>query len=414
MATINAIQAREILDSRGNPTVEVVVRLDDSTEGIASVPSGASTGTHEAHELRDGDPRRYAGKGVLSAVANVNGPIAKLLLGVDASQQQDIDDRMCKLDGTPNKAKLGANAILGVSLAVARAAAGSRHLPLHRYLREAFFSSEHGLRLPTPMMNVLNGGAHANWCLDFQEFMLLPQQAAVAERVRCGVEVFHALGAILRKRKLASGVGDEGGYAAALGKNEAALKLLLKAITAAGYAPGKDVQLGIDVAASEFYDRGKYRMHTEGRTFSADQLIARYQQWVKRYPLATIEDGLAEDDWDGWQKLTKALGSSVTLVGDDLFVTNQLRLEQGVQRGVANAVLVKVNQIGSLSETIKTMQYARANKYALAVSHRSGETNDDFIVDLAAAANAEYLKAGSLSRGERLAKWNRLVAISGS
>ncbi len=412
MATIKGITAREILDSRGNPTVEVTVALSDGSSGTAAVPSGASTGSHEAHELRDGDPKRYAGLGVQRAVANVTGPITKAVVGLDASRQRQADERMIALDGTADKSKLGANAILGVSLALARAAAASLHLPLYQYLRQSFFSGERTWRLPTPMMNVLNGGAHANWSLDFQEFMLLPQQAAVAERVRCGAEVFHALGRLLAKRKFSTAVGDEGGYAPTLGSNEAALKLLLLAITAAGYKSGLDVKLGIDVAASEFYHRGKYRLRVEGRTLTSDQLIARYRRWIQRYPLATIEDGLAEDDWDGWQALTKSLGKSVTLVGDDLFVTNRTRLEQGVARGVANAVLVKVNQIGSLSETVETMVYARAHGYALAVSHRSGETADDFIVDLAAASNAEYLKAGSLSRGERVAKWNRLLAIA--
>ena len=411
MAKIKSIKAREILDSRGNPTVEVEAILENKVKAWASVPSGASTGTHEALELRDGDKKRYNGLGVLKAVNNINNLIAKKIIRLEAAEQENIDKTMLKLDGTANKTKLGANAILGVSMVVARAAAISEKKPLYRYLRDKFFPEEKSWRLPVPMMNIINGGAHADWCMDIQEFMILPHQKNVSDRVRCGAEIFFNLKKLLKGMGLSIAVGDEGGFAPKFAGNEEALKVILKAVKSAGYNAGKDVSLGLDAAASGFYENGRYEMKADKTTRTTDDLIDLYGQWLKKYPVMTIEDGLAEDDWDGWQKLTKKLGSKVILIGDDLFVTNVKRLQQGIDMYAANAILIKLNQIGSVTETVEAIKLAQKNKFKVAVSHRSGETVDDFIADLAVAANAEFLKAGSLSRGERIAKYNRLMEI---
>lgn len=409
---IAKIHAQEILDSRGEPTIEVVVTLDDGVRTSASVPGGTSQGAHEAHELRDGDLARYFGRGVLGAVRNVSGPIASAVIGMAVTDQRGIDQAMLALDGTANKSKLGANAILGVSLAVARAAAASAGNPLYRYLRQRCFPSLGGWRMPVPMCNLINGGAHAGWNLDIQEFMVLPGQSRTAERIRCVAEIFQQLKDRLRRRHHAVTVGLEGGFGPVLSGNAAALKLLSDAASAAGYEPGTDFKFGLDVAASEFFSRGKYRLRTERKTLTAAGLITVLKQWSAKYPIATIEDGMAEDDWSGWKALTAELGKTVQLIGDDLFVTNPVRLRDGIQRQVANAILIKPNQIGTLTETVETMELARIHGYQVAVSHRSGETPDDFIVDLAVAGGADYLKAGSVSRGERVAKWNRLMAIA--
>ncbi len=410
---IESIHAHEILDSRGNPTLEVTVLLDNGVSGSASVPSGASTGSHEALELRDGDAKRYGGKGVLKAVKNVHAKIAPVLIGMDVSAQRELDSRMIFLDGTANKSKLGANAILGVSLACARAAANASGLPLYAYLRRAFDLKDKTYRLPTPTMNILNGGAHAGWILDFQEFMVVPQQKKFRERVRCGSEVFHALGRLLKKRGFSTLVGDEGGFAVKLAKNEEALKTIVQAIKDAGYVPGKDVMLAMDPATSEFYDAKtkRYVLKVDGVSLTSDQMIAMWDKLSKKYPIVSLEDGLAEDDWEGWKKLTDRLGDRLALVGDDFFVTNAERLRQGIEEGCANAILIKVNQIGSLSETMDAIVLAQESGYAVSVSHRSGETTDTTIADLAVAVNAEFIKAGSLSRSERLAKYNRLMEI---
>ncbi len=412
MPKIAAIRAREILDSRGNPTVEATVRLSGGAVGTAAVPSGASTGTHEALELRDGDAKRYGGKGVRKAVANVNGRIAKKLVGTVADERR-ADAAMIALDGTPNKSKLGANAILAVSLALAHAIAASRKLPLYRSLMRSYRLPGGKRKLPIPMMNVLNGGVHAGWAIDLQECMLMPQQRTFRERLRAGAEIFHALGKLLKSKGFVTLVGDEGGYAPKLKGNEAALKMLVRAIRAAGYRPGKDVALGMDAAASEFFDAEKnvYAMKRDGKKRVAAQMIVLYKSWIKKYPLVSIEDPLAEDDWANWKRMTRALGKKVQIVGDDLFVTNVARLRRGIRMGVANAILIKVNQIGTLSETIDAIRLAQKNGYAVAVSHRSGETPDTTIADLAVAVNAEFIKTGSLSRGERVAKYNRLLAI---
>jgi len=413
MAKILDVRGREILDSRGNPTVEVKVFLEGGVSAVASVPSGASTGTHEALELRDGDAKRYGGKGVKKAVANVNGAIKKALMGMDASDQRAIDGVMLKLDGTENKSKLGANAILGVSLAVARAASVAAGVPLYEHLRCTFGITRTDKPMPLPMMNVLNGGAHANFAIDVQECIIIPRMKTFAERVRAGSEVFHALAKLLKKKGYATTVGDEGGFAPKLPANEKAFGLLVEAIKAAGYVPGKDVMLGSDVAASEFYDAKtkKYEMKVDKKSLSSKQMIAMYAKWLKKYPFMTLEDPLAEDDWAGWAEYTKAAGKGVTIVGDDLFVTNVKRLQRGIDEKVANAILIKVNQIGSLTETIDAIQLAQKHKYKVAVSHRSGETADTFIADLTVAVGAEFIKTGSLSRSERLEKYNRLMAI---
>ena len=411
--TIEAIHAHEVLDSRGNPTVEVSVMLTDGTSASASVPSGASTGVHEAWELRDGDKKRYGGKGVLKAVRNVNTVIAKALVGMDVMRQREIDARMLALDGTENKKKLGANAILGVSLACAHAGAKAKRMPLYQYLRWVFDLKHKGWRMPIPTMNILNGGAHAGWILDFQEYMVVPKQKLFRERVRAGAEIFHTLGGILKSKGFSTLVGDEGGYAVPLPTNETALKLIVEAIKKAGYKPGVDVMVAMDPAVSELYDDKKkvYKLRVDKKTLTADKMIALWQTWLEKYPFISLEDGLAQDDWEGWKKLTAKLGKEVALVGDDLFVTNVERLRMGIERKVGNAILIKVNQIGSLSETIDTILLAQQYGYQVSVSHRSGETTDTTIADLAVAVKADYIKAGSLSRSERLAKYNRLMEI---
>ena len=407
MSEITHIHAREILDSRGNPTVEVEIRLSSGAEGRAAVPSGASTGQHEALELRDGDSERYLGKGVLRAVAAVNDEIAPKLLGFDASDSFDVDATLLSLDGTPNKEKLGANAMLGVSLAVARAAANHFELPLYRYL-----GGVSARLLPVPLMNVINGGSHADNALDIQEFMLVPKGAeSFSEGLRWGVETFHHLKKILKDKKLNTAVGDEGGFAPDLPSNRAALELLTDAISAAGYRPGDDIALALDVASTEFYADGKYTLASEGRTLSSGELIQFMDEMVSAYPIVSIEDGLAEDDWEGWRKLTETLGERCQLVGDDLFVTNVERLERGIDEGCGNAILVKVNQIGTLTETLDAMDMGRAAGFGLIVSHRSGETEDSTIADLAVGTGAGQIKTGSASRSDRMAKYNQLLRI---
>ncbi len=406
---IHAIRAREILDSRGHPTVEVDVELASGSCGRAAVPSGASTGVHEAVELRDADARRYGGKGVRATVGHVNGAIAAALQGMDALDQGAVDRAMVRLDGTPNKARLGANAILGVSLAVARAAAQDCRLPLFRYL-----GGSAACRLPVPMFNVLNGGVHANWQgADIQEFMIAPVGAPTfAEALRCGAEVYHWLQAVLKARGLSTAVGDEGGFAPALARNADAIEWILTAIEDAGYRPGEDVVLALDPAASGFYkDDGLYHLHTEGRTVDAQELVALYADWVARYPIAVLEDGLAEDDWAGWKLLNATLGSRVELVGDDLFVTNVERIARGIREDVANAVLIKPNQIGTLSETTAAVRMAQDAHWGAMVSHRSGETVDSFIADLTVALGTGHLKTGAPCRGERVEKYNQLLRI---
>lgn len=407
---IKKITAREILDSRGNPTVKASVFLQDGSIGTAAVPSGASTGKHEALELRDG-AKRYGGKGVLKAVKNVNTIISKKLNGLDASKQRTIDQTMIDLDGTENKKKLGANAILAVSLATTRAVANSRKEPLYRYLRQAFQLKEKNWRMPVATMNVLNGGRHADNNLAIQEFMIVPIHRKFSERVRMGSQIFHSLAGILNQKGYSTGVGDEGGFAPDLLNNERALQLLIKAIQVSGFTPGKNVFLAMDIAASEFYRHNKYYFEGKKQAYTADKMIRILEGWIKRYPIISIEDALDEDDWENWQILTKKLGKKVTLVGDDLFVTNVNRIQRGIDDGVANAVLIKLNQIGSLSETIDAIYLAKKNKYQVSVSHRSGETVDTFIADLAVAVNAEFIKTGSMSRSERVEKYNRLMKI---
>ncbi|MFA5995015.1 MAG: phosphopyruvate hydratase [Patescibacteria group bacterium] len=409
---IKTIHAREILDSRGNPTVAVRVTLKNGVTAEAMVPSGASTGVHEALELRDGDKKRYNGTGVLKAVNNVNKKIAPWLIGKNATQQREIDNTMLKLDGTANKAKLGANAILGVSLAVAQTAAKAKQLPLYEYLRVTFKLKYKTKQLPVPMMNILNGGKHADNGLAFQEFMIVPQAKKFAERIRQGAEVFHALKKQLKAQGLATGVGDEGGFAPTVKNTETALQNIAEAITKAGYTLGKDIKLALDTASSEFYNSKTERYAVDGKAMTADELNSKYADWAKRYHIISIEDGLAEDDWNHWQVHTAFLGKQLQLVGDDLFVTNVERLQAGINQKVANAILIKVNQIGTLSETIDAILLAQKNNYNVIVSHRSGETEDTTIADLAVAVNAEYIKTGSLSRSERIAKYNRLLAIA--
>ena len=408
MTTIAAIEARQILDSRGNPTVEAEVALEDGAVGRAAVPSGASTGEHEALELRDADPARYGGKGVGRAIANILDEIAPELVGEDASDQILLDRLLLELDGTPNKSRLGANAILAVSLATAHAAAESLGLPLYRYLGGPMASL-----LPVPMMNVVNGGAHADNNLDIQEFMIVPWGfPSFSEALRSGVETFHALKGILAKKGLSTSVGDEGGFAPSLKSHEEALDLLVSAIERAGYRPGEQIALALDVAASEFLDGSDYAWKkSSGARLSASDLITRYSSWVERYPLISIEDGLDQDDWSGWQELSRALGSRVQLVGDDLFVTNESRLKQGIEKGVANSILVKLNQIGTLTETLQVVDLAHRNRYTTVISHRSGETEDVTIADLAVATGAGQIKTGSLSRSDRVAKYNQLLRI---
>lgn len=407
MSLITEVFAREILDSRGNPTIEVDVYLEDGSLGRAAVPSGASMGAHEALELRDGDKERFQGKGVLSAVENVMSIIAPRVIGMEVTNQVLIDQTMLELDGTPNKAKLGANAVLGVSLAVAKAAAASLGLPLYRYLGGV------GARvLPVPFMNILNGGKHADNNVDIQEFMVIPLGAASFwDALRVGTEIFHNLRGVLKERRLSTTVGDEGGFAPNLSSNEEALDVIVEAIQRAGYRPGEDVFLGLDVAATELYEGGKYYFRGVGISRTAEELIDFYMELVDRYPVISIEDGLAEDDWEGWTRLTKCLGGRIQLVGDDLFVTNRERLEKGIRKGTANAILVKVNQIGTLTETIETVETAKRASYGVIVSHRSGETEDITIADLAVALNAGQIKTGAPSRTDRVAKYNQLLRI---
>jgi enolase len=399
---IHAVRAREILDSRGNPTLEVEVALEDGSLGRAAVPSGASTGTKEALEVRDGG-RRYGGKGVLTAVRNVHEEIAPALRGRELSSQHELDRLLIDLDGTAHKSRLGANAILGVSLAYARAAAQSFNKPLFQYIGDKTL-------LPTPLVNVLNGGLHADNELDLQEFMLVPVGFdSFREALRATVETFHTLKKILKSRGLSTNVGDEGGFAPQLHENEDALRLLVEAISAAGYQPGRDLALALDPAASTFYADGRYRI--ESKSLSARELISLYEEWLEKYPIVSIEDGLAEDDWAGWQELTKRLGGRVQLVGDDIFVTNSDLIQRGIREGVANAVLIKPNQIGTLTETLRAIETARRGGYTIVISHRSGETEDTFIADLAVGTGAGQIKAGSVSRGERTAKYNQLLRL---
>jgi enolase len=408
--TIKKVSAREILDSRGNPTVEATVVLEDGSIGAAAVPSGASTGTHEALELRDG-AKRYGGKGVLRAVKNVNTEIARMLIGKDAVEQEKIDKLMIELDGTENKKRLGANAILAVSLATCRSAAVSLGLPLYKYIRPTFFLKEKGWRLPVPMMNILNGGRHADNNLSIQEFMIIPVNKQFSERVRMGSQIFHSLASLLNQKGYSTGVGDEGGFAPDLVNNEKAIQLIMEAIKISGFIPGKQVFIGLDVAASEFYKHEKYYFLDKKQGSTADKIMRIYEGWIQKYPILSIEDGLAEDDWINWKELTKRLGKKITLVGDDLFVTNVKRIQKGVEEKVGNAVLIKVNQIGTLTETIAAIELAKKHGYKVIVSHRSGETEDTFIADLAVAVNAEFIKTGSISRSERIEEYNSLMAI---
>ncbi|PNQ94709.1 phosphopyruvate hydratase, partial (plasmid) [Azospirillum argentinense] len=401
------MHAREILDSRGNPTVEVDVLLESGAFGRAAVPSGASTGAHEAVELRDGDKSRYGGKGVLKAVESVNGEIFDAIAGLDGSNQRALDLAMIELDGTPNKGRLGANAILGVSLAVAKASAEEAALPLFRYVGGAFANL-----LPVPMMNIINGGAHADNPIDIQEFMVMPVGAETgAEAIRMGSEIFQALKKKLKDAGHNTNVGDEGGFAPNLASTEDALGFVMKAIEAAGYKPGDDVMLAIDAASTEFFKNGKYELAGEGKSLASEQMVSYWADLVGRYPIISIEDGMAEDDWEGWKALTDAIGSKVQLVGDDLFVTNPARLADGIKKGVGNSILVKVNQIGTLSETLEAVDMAHKAGYTAVLSHRSGETEDSTIADLAVATNCGQIKTGSLSRSDRLAKYNQLIRI---
>jgi enolase len=408
MGIIRSVKAREIFDSRGNPTIEAEVALDNNCRGTAAVPSGASTGTHEAVELRDGDSTRYSGKGVLKAVENVNAIIAPALIGEKVASQRKLDQILINMDGSPNKGHLGANAILAVSLAAARAAAASLGLPLFRYL-----GGTNACILPVPMMNILNGGAHADNNLDLQEFMIVPAGAeSFSKSLRMGVETFHALKAILKKKGYATGVGDEGGFAPNVKSNEEALDLIVEAIQKAGYKPGEQIYLALDVAASEFYENGKYHLKkSTGATLESDNIIQLYEKWVQQYPIVSIEDGMAEDDWQGWIALTSSLGEKIQLVGDDVFVTNAMRLQKGIADGVANSILIKLNQVGTLSETMDTIELAKVDGYTTVISHRSGETEDAFIADLAVATNAGQIKTGSASRTDRICKYNQLLRI---
>ena len=405
MITIVDVFAREILDSRGNPTVEVEVILEDGTMGRAIVPSGASTGAHEAVELRDEDEERYLGKGVLTAVDHVNEIIAPEIIGMDATAQIDIDTIMLELDGTPNKSRLGANAILGVSMAVTRAAAGCLGIPLYQYI-----GGINARQIPVPMMNILNGGQHADNNVDIQEFMILPAGApSFADGLQMGVEIYHHLKKVLQSRGLATAVGDEGGFAPDLPSNEAAIEVILEAVAAAGYQAGEDIYLALDVAASEFYREGKY--HLGGKAMTSEEMVAFYEELVQKYPILSIEDGLAEDDWSGWALLTEKLGKKIQLVGDDLFVTNTERLAKGITEGICNSILIKLNQIGTVSETLDAIEMAKQAGYTCVISHRSGETEDTFIADFAVAANAGQIKTGAPARTDRVAKYNQLLRI---
>ena len=408
MSSIEQVVAREILDSRGNPTVEVEVVLESGDVGIAAVPSGASTGAHEAVELRDGDRNRYGGKGVLRAVENVNTTIADAIAGLDATEQVAVDRLMIDLDGSENKGNLGANALLGVSLAVAKAAASELNLSLYRYLGGPFADV-----LPVPMLNILNGGKHTEWqSTDLQEFMVMPVGAeSVHDAIRMGAEIYHALGKVLTGRNLSTTVGDEGGFAPSLSSNRDALKVIVEAIQAAGYTPGEDVVLALDPASSEFYQDGSYVLRKEGRTLSSTQMVEFYADLAEEFPIVSIEDGMAEDDWNGWKELTERLGNRMQLVGDDLFVTNTERLWRGIQQGIGNSILIKLNQIGTVTETVEAIELARQNGYTSVVSHRSGETEDTSIADLVVALNTGQIKTGAPARSERTAKYNRLMLI---
>lgn len=401
---ITDIRAREILDSRGNPTVEVDVVLEDGTKARAAVPSGASTGEREALEMRDKDTSRFGGKGVLNAVQNVNDRIKPVVIGMDVFDQYGIDTIMLELDGTKTKSNLGANAILGVSMACLKAAAKVKNIPLYKYVGE-------GKTLPVPMMNIINGGAHADNKLDFQEFMIIPQRDTIKERVRVGAEVFHTLKSVLNERGLSTGVGDEGGFAPDLDSNTEGFELIMEAIKKAGYEPGKDVMLGIDVAASEFYSDGKYNLVGEGRSLTTDELINFYKELVSKYPIISIEDPVDENDWEGFVKITKELGDKVQLVGDDLFVTNKECLQKGIDMTAGNAILLKVNQIGTITETLETIKLAKENGYKTIISHRSGETEDTTIADLAVGLDLGQIKTGSMSRTDRVCKYNQLIRI---
>ena len=408
MMTITDVYAREILDSRGNPTIEVDVELESGAKGRAAVPSGASTGEHEAVELRDGDKMRYNGKGVHNAVENVNDTIAEEVIGFDATDQVGVDQVMIKLDGTPNKGKLGANAILGVSMAVARAAANALELPLYSYL-----GGPNAKVLPVPMMNILNGGKHADNNVDLQEFMIVPVDAEnFAEALRMGAEVFHSLKGVLHKKGYNTAVGDEGGFAPSLKSNEEAIEVILEAIQKANLKPGKDVYLALDPASSEFFEKGKYIFKKSDKSSkSSEQMVKFYEKWVKQYPILSIEDGMAENDWDGWKMMTDALGEKIQLVGDDIFVTNTEILAKGIEKGVANSILIKVNQIGTLTETFDCIEMAKRAGYTTVISHRSGETEDTIIADIAVATNSGQIKTGSASRTDRIAKYNQLLRI---
>ena len=410
MSTIKSIQARQILDSRGNPTVEADILLNDGSFGRAAAPSGASTGSLEALELRDGDKSRYLGKGVSKAVANINGPIQELLVGKDVLNQRDIDESMIALDATENKSSLGANAILAVSLAASKAAADSQSIPLYRHYASLFGNER--LSMPVPQMNIINGGEHADNSIDFQEFMILPTGLPTfSEALRAGTEVFHALKKVLHDRGLSTAVGDEGGFAPNLESNEAACVILMEAIESAGYEAGKDIMIGLDVASTEFYRDGKYHLEAEDKALDSSEFAEYIQAWVEKYPIITVEDGLAEDDWEGWADLTARVGSQIQLTGDDLFVTNTKILKQGIDKGVANSILIKFNQIGSLTETLDAIKMAHAAGYKATISHRSGETEDTTIADLAVATGAGQIKTGSLCRSDRVAKYNQLLRI---
>lgn len=407
MTYIVKIVGRQILDSRGNPTVEVDVVTSNGIVGRAAVPSGASTGIHEAVELRDGDKSVYLGKGVLKAVANVNGPINEALIGLDVTEQKIIDKTLLALDGTENKSNLGANAILGTSLAVARAAAQESGLSLFQYV-----GGVGAVTLPVPMMNILNGGSHADNKIDIQEFMVMPFGASsFSEGLRWGTEIFHHLKSVLKEKGMSTNVGDEGGFAPNLGSNEEAIQVVLEAITRAGYKPGEDVWIALDAASSEFYKEGKYVFESTGESRTSEEMVAFWKEWIEKYPIISIEDGLAEDDWAGWKLLTDTIGNKVQLVGDDLFVTNSKRLSRGIAEDTANSILVKVNQIGTLTETIEAVQMATANSYTSVMSHRSGETEDNTIADLAVALNCGQIKTGSASRSDRMSKYNQLLRI---
>jgi enolase len=407
MSAIVEVIAREILDSRGNPTIEADVLLESGIIGRAAVPSGASTGSKEAVELRDGDSDRYLGKGVLRAVENVNTEIAEALAGLDVEEQTFIDQTLIEIDGTENKSRLGANAMLAVSMACARAAADESGLPLYRYL-----GGSGRMQLPVPMMNIINGGAHAENSIDMQEFMIIPAGVPnFREAIRCGAEVFHTLKKILHKKGFATTVGDEGGFAPDLPNNESALQYIMEAISAAGYEPGREVLIGVDCASSEFYKDGKYHIEAEGLALSSEQFADYLSTWVDKYPLISIEDGMSEFDWDGWSLLTQRLGDSIQLVGDDVFVTNPKIIREGIKRGIANSVLIKVNQIGTLTETFEAIEIAKRAGYTAVISHRSGETEDTTIADIAVASNVMQIKTGSLSRSERIAKYNQLLRI---